>query len=342
MPDLIATQYQFPSPFSICEDQWDQTVERIPGVLRFDWDTLPYLATILGRFDARDPYVTCPSYHAFTGRKGLWGYAKGRSILLFARNPNKPDQVMFYPQLGNPFPNLAFEFMHKAPVPSGGYQFSRVETEHADFLAASMNKKSSDFYYEVETEKLLDWAFPVHTISTKAVLNPSGKRFKSFRQPINIFPKDRVEVRPLAPSCAVQELMDVIVPWAFKRADLGAPRELIETNVSFLKLMNHSGLDLQGLKFYLDGELTAFEAWAMPLEKKKIVNNFAGFSKSNIRGFSEFQHYTICRVLHEQGIERICLGGSEGAGLDSFKRKMNPVESVELATIAVKPKQFSS
>lgn len=316
---------------------WDSLVEIVPGVLNFNQDTRPYLTAILDRFKSCDPYMISPAYHSFTGRNGLWGYARGRSLVIFARNPNNLDQIMFYPQLGDPFPNLAFDLIERLPVPKGGYQFSRIEFKKADFLAATMNKKSQHYTYEVVTEPLLDWAFPVHTISTNDILNPIGKRFKSFRQPINIFPKNKVEIKPINPLTDSEELVDVIKHWAYEKKDSINSDDLVGTYASFLKLMSDPCLSLEGVKFYFDGELTAFEAWAMPTNGSKIACNLAGFNKSNIRGFSEFQHYTICKILHDRGVERICLGGSECSGLDAFKRKMNPVESLDLVTISVTP-----
>ena len=242
---------------------------------------------------------------------------------------------MFYPQLGAPFPNLALELITILPEPSGGYQFSRIEKSQADFLAASMNKKSKFHDYAVIDEPELDWKFPVHTISVKDLLNPSGKRFKSFRQHLNTIDESRIDIKGLNPENDARELMNVIEPWAHSKSDICPPEEMIDVYMSFLKIMSHPGLSLKGLKFYLDKELVAFEAWATPLSGKKIANSFAGFSKTHIRGFSEYQHYTICKVLNQQGIEKICLGGSEIEGLDNFKRKMNPVESLDLKTIAV-------
>lgn len=320
---------------SIDAEEWERTVEKVPGVLRFKKETIPYLSTVLSRFQTRDPYMSCPVYHAFTGRKGLWCYSRGNSFLLFSRNPDKPEQIMFYPQLGPLFPNLAIELMQMLPYPVGGYQFSRIEKESSEFLIASMNKRINKLRFSIKTEKRLDWAFPVHIVSTKAVIEKAGKKFKSFRQPINIFPQDRVRIEKIDPFRDQYELLSVVKSWAFSKKETNNPEELIEAYVSFFDIMRQSGISVEGMKFYFDKKLTAFEAWATPAKGDTIANNLAGFNKSDVRGFSEYQHYVICKELHKKGIKKICLGGSETKGLDAFKRKMNPVESVDLVSISV-------
>lgn len=57
----------------------------------------------------------------------------------------------------------------------------------------------------------------------------------------------------------------------------------------------------------------------------------------HIKGMSEFIQWSMCRTLAASGIDRVCIGGSETEGLDRFKRKMRPVESLDLCTIAAYP-----
>lgn len=331
----IHTRPFIPAPQGAPED-WAAQVEALPGVLRFKDDTLSYLATLLARFKSDDHYMVCAAYHAFTGRNGLWAYARGKAMVLFARNPDNPAQIMFFPQLGEPFPLLALELMHRMPQPAGGYMFARYPAEQAEFIAAVMNRKSDHFSFEAVTETVLDWTYPVHTIATGDVVEAAGRRFKSFRQHLNTIDHATIEIKPLDPHRDIPELMGVIAPWAEAKADICPPEIMIDVYVSFLRVMQRSALNLQGVKFYMNGEPVAFEAWALPVAGSDTANSFAGFSKTKIRGFSEFQHYTICRILKARGVARICLGGSECEGLDSFKRKMNPVESIALKSIAVR------
>jgi hypothetical protein len=319
--------------------QWREMAERISGVVRIDYNMLPHLRDVLGKCHSIDAYMVCPAYHAFTGRHGLWAYTKNGSIVLFACNPDVPEQIMFYPQIGAPFPSLAFDLMHGLPVPPKGYQFSRMDSEQARFLAASMNKESARFFCEVATEKRLDWAFPSHTISVERVLNPAGRKFKSFRQHLAAVDKEAFRVEALDPSADASELMNVIIKWAQKKIEICDPAELIETYASFVKCMQCQPLSIKGIKIYHCEQLMAFEAWAVLPGSRKVANSLAGFNKSKMRGFSEFQIHALCKTLHKQGVEEICLGGSETAGLDAFKRKLNPVRSLDLSTIKVRTLQ---
>jgi len=321
------------------QESWEERVESIPGVLRYDTATLPYLSKTLRRFASDDNYLTCAGYHAFTGRNGLWAYARGRAMVLFACNPAQTDQIIFFPQLGEPFPHLALELMEMLPPPSGGYRIARVPAEQADFTAAILNRKSRKFNFTPETETILDWTYPVHTIDTAAVVEAAGRRFKSFRQHLNTIDTARIQIVPLDAHSDVPELMGVIGPWAESKADICPPDIMIDVYVSFLRVMRMAALGIKGIKYYMDGELVAFDAWAMPGSGSRTANSFAGFSKTKMRGFSEFQHYTFCRLMLAEGVERACLGGSEAEGLDHFKRKMNPVHSLDLTSIAVKARR---
>lgn len=321
---------------------WAERVEKIPGVLRFDHDTLPYLVSILERFHSPDPYMTCPAYHAFTGRRGLWGYAKGRSMVLFARHPNHPRQVLFYPQLGEPFPNLTLELIEKIGFPHHEYRLARYPSNSAGFIAASMNKHADCLSFQVQREDILDWAYPVHTLSTGRVLKAEGKQFKSFRYDLNRIDRSRIGTEPLDPREDIDELMGIIELWARSKFGNHSYKETIDVYTSLFEIMRHTVLRMMGLKFYVGGRLVAFEVWAMPLPGKKIANNLAGLNitvLNGIRGLSSYQHYAICQVLNEVGIDYVCIGGSECAGLDRFKRKMHPVGSLELTSIAVSLKQ---
>ena len=315
---------------------WEQAVENIPGVLAINKDTLSFLPRILGRFDGVDPYMMCPSYHAFTGRYGLWAYYKGRSLLLMARNPANQEQILFFPQLGDPVPHLALDIIDNVQAPEGGYRFARIPTEQAGFMAAILNKRSKQYSFDVIREDLLDWTYPVHVISTEKVINPAGRQMKNFRLRMAKIDQARVTVKPFNSSSDIPELMSIVDKWAKSKAPDLDYDEMIEIYSSLFDLVLHPALDLMGIKIYYDGELKAYEIWDMPKEQGGIANSFAGFSDAQVCGFSEFQHYALCKALHEVGIKEVCLGGSEVEGLDAFKRKMRPVRSIDLSSIEVR------
>lgn len=316
---------------------WEQRIEKIPGVLAINKDTLSFLPRILERFEGDDPYMMCPSYHAFTGRYGLWAYYKDRSLLLMAKNPANKEQILFFPQLGDSAPHLALDIIDNMPQPKGGYRFSRIPTEQANFMAAILNKRSKTHSFNVIREDLLDWTYPVHVISTEKVINPSGRQMKNFRLHMAKIDQTRITVKPFNASSDIPELMSIVDQWAKNKARALDYDEMMEIYRALFELVLHPALNLMGIKIYYDGELKAYEIWDMPKEKNGIANSFAGFSNAQIYGFSEFQHYALCKTLHEAGIKEVCLGGSEIEGLDAFKRKMRPVRSICLSSIDVVP-----
>lgn len=322
---------------AILNGSWEQRIETLSGVVAIGKDNLSFLGPILDRFQSDDPYMVCPSYHAFTGRYGLWAYHRGRSLLLMARNPALPDQILIFPQLGEQVPHLALDIMDHIEPPSGGYRLARFPTEQAVFMAAMLNKHIQRYQFKVIEEDVLDWTYPVHIISTEKVINPCGRSMKSFRLHMAKVDQSRISVEPFNSSSDIPELMSIVDKWAKNKGPDIDYEEMMGVYYALFNLVLHPALSLMGIKIYYDGELKAYEIWDMPKDKNGIANSFAGFSDAQIPGFSEFQHYALCKALSDVGIKEVCLGGSETEGLDNFKRKMRPVRSVALSSIDVAP-----
>ncbi len=316
---------------------WHEQIERIPGVIRFDKETFAYLALVLEKFDIEDSYLSCPAYHAFTGRHGLWGYAQGKSFLLFARHPNDAHKIIIYPQFGNSYPNLGLDLLKKLSHLNFDYLFVRCPEDRAAFMAASLNKLSQSYFFKSETETILDWTFPVYTISTKNVVEAKGRKFRPFRYDLYQVEADKVRTEIIDPNSDMKDILDVISFWASKRDDA---EEIISAYSFLLDIMKNPCLNMSGLKFYKDNKIIAFEVWSILKGNKRIANNLAGMNVNedeNLKGFSSFQYHAVCKALLEQGIEEVCIGGSETPGLDHFKRKMNPIKSLRLKSITVTP-----
>lgn len=314
---------------------WYEHIERIPGVIRFDNETYGYLASVLSRFNVDDSYLACPAYHAFTGRNGLWGYSRGKAFLLFARHPNDEKKIIIYPQFGSIYPNLAFELLDRLNLPGFDFIFARYPVEYADFMAASMSKFSQDRQFKAEIEEVLDWTHPVYTLSTAAVLEAKGGKFRSFRYDLYQVNADQIKIEKIDPCADMDDILGVIRFWSSDRDDAD---EIVNGYAFLLNLMQNPAFNMSGLKFYKDNKLIAFEVWSILQNDKTVANNLAGMNVNadqNLKGFSSFQYYTVCKFLHQQGVEKVCIGGSETEGLDNFKRKMNPIKADVLKSIKV-------
>ncbi|HPF79095.1 MAG TPA: hypothetical protein PLF01_07355, partial [Alphaproteobacteria bacterium] len=85
---------------------------------------------------------------------------------------------------------------------------------------------------------------------------------------------------------------------------------------------------------YIGDKPIGFMLWEVPL-KGKMIGNCMVHCTLYDRGLSELLHYEMAKSLYEDGVEYLCLGGAETEGLDFFKRKMNPINSIELVTITL-------
>ena len=133
----------------------------------------------------------------------------------------------------------------------------------------------------------------------------------------------------------MDDILGVIRFWSSDRDDAD---EIVNGYAFLLNLMQNPAFNMSGLKFYKDNKLIAFEVWSILQNDKTVANNLAGMNVNadqNLKGFSSFQYYTVCKFLHQQGVEKVCIGGSETEGLDNFKRKMNPIKADVLKSIKV-------
>lgn len=315
---------------------FDQRADHTPGVIRFGAETTGYLAGLLRRFESEDPYMTCPAYHAFTGRKGLWGYARAEALLLFARHPMNPHQILIYPQLGQQLPYLALDLIEHVAPPLDGFRFARIAAEKAEFLAAALNRRSEIYSFVPEKETVLDWTFPVHTVATSNLIDPAGGTLKNFRNRLHKIDPDKARIEPIDVRRDSDALLRLVRDWAAKKQDLDSA-QIMECYTALFELLHRPALKFEGIKINYEDRLTAFEIWTRPKPGNTRVNNFAGFNACEVQGFSEFQHHILAKALNAKGVKEICLGGSEAEGLDRFKRKMAPVSSVPLCSIKVIP-----
>lgn len=65
--------------------------------------------------------------------------------------------------------------------------------------------------------------------------------------------------------------------------------------------------------------------------KKHHAVSIAGLSIGE-KGASEYTYHAMAQELLKSDFHSVCIGGSEEQGLDQFKRKMNPIQSVTLTS----------
>ena len=287
-----------------------------------DWRVLE---GICRRATGPDPFARSPAYFAMTGRKGLWLYATDDTAMLVCRHPNRADRLLMFWPMGRDPEGLLAAAARDDRLPAGRRQVARVDA----------NVSGLDMPVGVvEQEDVLDWAFPVHVISTSLVKERKGGTFNNLRGHLNRAARAGLTARPVvfgADDCAIES---IVAQWAdmkdrpgFTRSDLIGPTlaclHLAATGVRSLgAVIVHEGSTPVG--FWLWEELPQ-EGAAASLVRVSIGQH----------GAAELAAAAAADRLAARGIERLCLGGSETASLDAFKRKLGPTQSIPLATVAL-------
>lgn len=280
------------------------------------------LSQICARAGTTDPFARSAGYFAVTGRKGLWLYGTERTAMLILRHPNRSDRLLLFPPIGPDGAELMRSALIDPRLPEGRRQLARVTASETGLTAM--------FGMTAEREDVLDWAFPVHVVSTSALVARQGGAFNSLRGHVHRaertgyvaealdIGRDSDAVRAIANSWAASKVRD-----GFTHADLTGPTE------SCIALMTRGIASLQGVMVRGPQGPAGFWIW----------EEGAGQAVSLVRisigrqGAAELAAVAAAARLHAGGIPLLCLGGSETESLDQFKRKLGPVHSVALGTV---------
>jgi hypothetical protein len=264
-----------------------------------------------------DPYARSAAYFAMTGRKGLYEVRGGESGVLLCRHPNLADCVLVFPPYGPGGPALRAAAVSAAGKLGGEVQLAR-------HLAAPRNIET-----EAVAEDVLDWRYPVHTLDCVAVATLRGRKFQDVRTFLNGLDSSRVEAIDLDPAVHWDAVLSVVRAWAGPDAE--------EADVYSRQLDLFGCLPLAGRLILYDGSPAGFSIWEKTDQDAGLANAFSHIGFHAIRGMSRFVMVDMCLTLARRGFRHVCIGGSETEGLDLFKRKFCPVESINLKSYLAKP-----
>jgi len=299
---------------------------RAPLLISIENDHLPLLSALLQRSQSDDPFSQSAAYYAMTGRKGLWLYGDNQTFMLIARHPNNNDKLLFFPPIGRSRADLITTALADARLPSGIIEMARVGADDA-LLTQSLSSRSQN----MRREDTLDWTYPVHVVSPDIIIKREGKPFVSFRGHINRAMRDGLNTEPVNIRKHESELRSIIQDWAYNRGDTEfSVEDLTSPTLKAIELMKTSNLDIRGtLSKTANGTPTGFWLWEqngdMAMSLVRAYLRAPGNAELGILGMAQ--------QLKGSGIPQMCLGGSETADLDSFKRKMQPVRSIALNTV---------
>ena len=300
-----------------------------PVLIDITREFLPRFGAMLKAVKKADPFVRSPGYYAITGRKGLWLYGDQDTAMVIARHPNKKDTILLFPPFGRDPAGLVRSALKDHSLPAGEKQLSRVGADDAH-LAMRLQVPGDR---TLEREDTLDWAYPVHSVSAQQIIERKGGAFNNLRSHVNQAFRAGYTAHPIDPVRHADAIKEVVTAWAndgrkkeFQFDDLTGPTE------TALSLMADKALPLHGLLVFDQDKPVGFWIWD---ESDKPSGTAASLVRISIgdRGAAEFAAVKMAEQLQARGFETMCLGGSETESLDHFKRKLCPVQSVELKTM---------
>ncbi len=295
--------------------------------------------SLLGHFNTgshhKDSFVGSLSYYLLTGRKGAKLYHGNDGIVVICDHPHIPDCLLVFPEIrGNG--TLTAKVLSTLHFPKNGVKLARYTEKDYQRLQSAFKDLSLDnqFIVDMTDEKIMDWEYPAHILDTKTTGNMTGRSFEKIRNKFNKV-KNRLRIEPLSAPNAINAMRSSLLFWLGNMVYDGKEtgHDLQGFYITLFELIKRHPDYFDGFVVFDGDEPAGFTIWDKAANG--TVNAIAGLSRKSIKGMSEFQTITACRILHEQGIERYNLGGSETQNLDDFKRKFLPVESIEQSSYDV-------
>jgi hypothetical protein len=315
------------------------------------------LRDILSSSPTRDAYCRSALYYVFTGRGQVWTIKHRNNYLILLRHPNVIGCLLvFFPFISNAF-DLAEQVNALCRYESFLMGFNEVLLARipAPVAEGLMNKAlhlQNTFHCMLENvdEKKLDWAYPSYDVQLKKLLTPEGGKLETYRNKIRKFHRfNKFDVKVIRPDCLDEiELRKIVTQitksWIRTKSKNGSVRpsrdilrELIDPYAALVRLRRDITLAVDGLILKRGEAYLAFSFWERPANGD-TVPCFAALPCSYEKGLSEYLHYCIADCLEREGYASMCIGGSETASLDQFKKKLDPINIHRLQTIRVSPK----
>lgn len=313
-------------------DAFNDPISSIPGVRRVHDMQLPLLSDLLKHYAWTDPYCGSAAYFGLTGRHGLWLAMRNDTFMPICRHPNQPDKLLLFPPTGESWRGLLHHVQRNLARLPIRIQLARFPAEMTHPIVTG--SANPHWRQTSATEDALDWRYPVHVLDTTAVTHHEGQAFRDFRHNLNRAAKLTITSEALDPTRHHREVETIATAWAANRNGRSTD-DVAEPYLRLLALF--SRLPMRGRLHWIDGKPAAFSIWEETDAPRRIANSFADLTTGHYRGLSEFVMQDMAEQLSVQGFSRVCIGGSEVPGLDAYKRKLNPVESIAVGSAHFEP-----
>lgn len=270
-----------------------------------------------------DYYLLTPHYYLLYGRHGaLMIEHKGQSAI-FSLHPNIRNRLTAFP------PSSLDEALIIKKVLASNEKLGQIQVVRCSEGTIAIFDSLHLNYSYIENE-VLDWKFPTALISTQLVSESKGRRFRRLRHDVNRIDSSQVSIEPMTAQHRFG-LLSLVEKWAKRN---------VSSSFDFNNLTNpyHYLIDqvlagspgIKGFCVFQKGYLCSFNILAQVKEKRNIMSSLAFISDIDVKGISGYTRKEISKILVNQGVEYLFLGGAETKGLYEFKRKQRPIEEVLL------------
>lgn len=293
---------------------------------------LPALQQLLNQETWSDPYAGSAAYYGMTGRNGLWIVMDDSAFMLIATHPNEPGKLLLFPPRGEQARPLLSRVIKNLAGSEISFQLARFPA-HMVGLAGDLTADAPAGAIMRSGEDTLDWRFPVHVLDAAKVADHQGPTFSDFRNNVRRVPVSQLSAVDLHPEHHRAAVRSIVSAWASSRGLItpAAIEALCEPYSRLLELMTY--LPIKGRLYRLEDQPAAFAIWEETDRARGIANSFAAQTNRMTKGMNEFIQADTCRLVRDTGFAEVCIGGSEDAGLDAFKRKMRPIRSIPLTSV---------
>lgn len=288
------------------------------------------IISICQKLNMEDTYSCSPVYYLMTCRKKGYIYKYKDNFIAVSLHPNTDDCVLIFhlfDENNTTYKYNCTEELAKS-ILLNNPEIKRVRISRLTEKMANSNTKL------LIEENILDWKYPVHILNIDELIQLKGKGYSQIRQRLNQLSIELCK----SESIKINEDNDIIIGmvkhWIekFPYSECSID-DLLEPTKKLLSLMKDDRLCLHGQIIYYNGIPSAYCIWE---ERGTVANAFAMSADREIAGLAEYNIVEACRLLREKGIQKLNIGGSETEGLNRYKKKFNPVESINLYTWEVK------
>lgn len=274
----------------------------------------------------KDTYSCSPVYYLMTCRRGGWIYKYQDNYIVTSLHPNVDDCVLIFylfDESVTTYKYCCIEQLAKT-ILLKNTDIKRVRISRLTEKIAMCNRQL------LVEEDLLDWKYPVHILDVDSVVQLKGKGFAQIRQRLNQLLLDSCKSKLIKINDDYTIIINMVKNWIeeFPYSNYNID-DLLQPTQKLLTLMKDDTLCINGQIIYYNGVPSAYCIWE---ERGTIANAFAMSADRKISGLAEYNIVEACRYMKNRNIHKLNIGGSETEGLNRYKRKFNPVDSIDLYT----------